>query len=47
VFLELLGVRDDLHLGQFVTAEGRAAYIGPLVWPRVSVACRSISPPRL
>mgnify|MGYP005858985435 FL=1 len=47
VFLELLGVRDDLHLGQLVTAEGRAAYIGPLVWPRVSVACRSISPPRL
>ena len=23
------------------------ALVGPLVWPRVSVACRSISPPRL
>ena len=29
VFLELLGVRDDLHLGQFVTAEGAAAYHWP------------------
>ena len=47
VLLELLGVADDLHLRELFTAEGRAAYIGPLVWPRVSVACRSTSPPPL
>lgn len=47
VLLELLGVADNLHLRELFTAEGRAAYIGPLVWPRVSVACRSTSPPPL
>ena len=47
VLSQLLGVSDDLHLWQFLTAEGRAAYIGPLVLPRVSVACRSTSPPCL